>query len=330
MDTGHTRSGLRVATARRIRSAIHQFELKRRGLDTCWALAGCRRERPLSWGQPGDGMAARRFSRTDGKEWARRRLGTRAINGRPCAGDVRGDPSVLAAGRRCGMAASDPNRRQPLGNRVRLLPVCQPAPSAGACTDTPNATGAMVVWRGDRAWRRVDAGTDLFGSLPRRRSEQGPRSGRRSYPRQSRHGSPGLHRACVRDVCSWRLLGMAGLSLFGSQVPVAELVRSGYDLGYEPLIRGRFLAYHLSGEPGLSASPNFPASRPTNPNLVAVMEGRPGRELAGCLRRPENDSYRRLSPVAVHPGEGPVTEPTAATQPWRRPPLFMPYNRRSQ
>ena len=38
------------------------------------------------------------------------------------------------------------------------------------------------------------------------------------------------------------------------------------------------------------------------------MEGRPGGELASCLRRPENDSLRRILPVAVRPGEGPLTE----------------------
>jgi hypothetical protein len=29
-------------------------------------------------------------------------------------------------------------------------------------------------------------------------------------------------------------------------------------------------------------------------------------------------------PIAVRAGEGPLTEPTAATQLWRRQPLFMP------
>src|SRR5215471_3336802 len=33
---------------------------------------------------------------------------------------------------------------------------------------------------------------------------------------------------------------------------------------------------------------------------------------------------RRVSPVAVRHGEGSLTEPTAATQPWWRLPLFMP------
>ena len=41
-------------------SAIPRFEFDRSGLDTCRPLAGCRRERPLSRGEPGDGVAARR------------------------------------------------------------------------------------------------------------------------------------------------------------------------------------------------------------------------------------------------------------------------------
>jgi hypothetical protein len=33
---------------------------------------------------------------------------------------------------------------------------------------------------------------------------------------------------------------------------------------------------------------------------------------------------RRFSPVAVRPAEGPLTEPTAGAQPWRRELVFMP------
>jgi hypothetical protein len=43
-------------------------------LNACRTLAGCRRQRPLSRSEPGNGMAARRFSRTDGKEFARQTL----------------------------------------------------------------------------------------------------------------------------------------------------------------------------------------------------------------------------------------------------------------
>ena len=45
---------------------------------------------------------------------------------------------------------------------------------------------------------------------------------------------------------------------------------------------------------------------------------------------PANGGNRRVSPVAGRPGEGLLTEPTAATQPWRRLPLFMPHTCRSQ
>jgi len=38
-----------------------------------------------------------------------------------------------------------------------------------------------------------------------------------------------------------------------------------------------------------------------------------------------NDGFRRVSPVASRPREGPLTEPTAAIQPWRRLPLLMPH-----
>ena len=43
-----------------------------------------------------------------------------------------------------------------------------------------------------------------------------------------------------------------------------------------------------------------------------------------------NGGSRRISPVPVRPGGGPVTEPTPAVQPSRREQLFMPQTRPSQ
>src|SRR5260370_41919828 len=119
-------------------------------------------------------MATGSLSRAEGKEFARPRGSALAANGRPSAGDARGDPTLLSVGRPRPMAATDPDRRQPPGHRVRHLPVRQPAPSAGAGADTTDATGALVLCRGDRAWRGIDACTDLSWSLPRRRPQQGP------------------------------------------------------------------------------------------------------------------------------------------------------------
>ena len=64
------RFGSTVGTVRRIRSAIRRLELERSGLDTCVALAGCRRERALSRRKPRNGLAARCFGRIDRKESA--------------------------------------------------------------------------------------------------------------------------------------------------------------------------------------------------------------------------------------------------------------------
>src|SRR5436305_9396344 len=68
--TGRTRSGLRAATARRIHSVIRRSEFERNGLDTCLAVAGRDRERPLPRRQSGNGVAARRFGGIDAKEFA--------------------------------------------------------------------------------------------------------------------------------------------------------------------------------------------------------------------------------------------------------------------
>jgi methanethiol oxidase len=83
----------------------------------------------------------------------------------------------FAAARHRRMAATDPDRRQSLGHRVRYLPARQQTPSAGAGTDTTNATGAMVLRRSDRAWRGTDARTNLSRALPGRRPRQEPRGG---------------------------------------------------------------------------------------------------------------------------------------------------------
>src|SRR5260221_1557867 len=166
MDTGRIRSGLRAATARPIRSAIRRFEFERSGLDIYRALAGCRRKRPLPRGKPGDGVAARRLSRTDGKKFSRPRRGALAAIGRPSTGNALGAPALRVARHPCRMAASDPDRRKSVGHRVRYLPAPQPAPSTGARSDPTDAAGALVLRRGDRAWCRIDARADLSRALP--------------------------------------------------------------------------------------------------------------------------------------------------------------------
>src|SRR5689334_6262170 len=106
-------------------------------------------------------MATRPFSWADGTEFVRSRGSTWTANPRPPAGHACGAPSLLSAGRPRPMATRDPDRRQPPGHRVRYLPVRQPAPPADASADSTHAAGSLVLCRGDRAWRRTDAGPDL-------------------------------------------------------------------------------------------------------------------------------------------------------------------------
>ena len=63
-----------------------------------------------------------------------------------------------------------------------------------------------------------------------------------------------------------RHLGLAGLSLPGSQIRVAELVQSGCDLDLQPRIGGRSLACDQPGEPALS------------PFLLSLIHHRHGQE----------------------------------------------------
>ena len=44
--------------------------------------------------------------------------------------------------------------------------------------------------------------------------------------------------------------------------------------------------------------------------------------------RQASGRFRRVSLIPVRPGEGRLTEPTTAVQPWGREPLFVPHSRR--
>src|SRR5258705_10595482 len=179
--TAHIKSGSTAATVRRIRSAIRGSEFERSRLDTCLALAGCHRERPLPWRQPGHGVAARRFGWIDGKEPAGAGGRALAAYGRPPARDAAGDPAFRAARYRRRMAAHDTDRRQPACHRLRSLPACQPASSKGFGTDIAGAIGTLVVRRRTRPRRGADAGADLSRALPGSRTRPGPRGRRYSH-----------------------------------------------------------------------------------------------------------------------------------------------------
>src|SRR5215213_11542931 len=72
---------------------------ERSRLDTCLALAGCRRERPLSRGKPRDGVAARGFGRLNGKAFARLVRRAWAAERGPFARYVAGAGPICADGR---------------------------------------------------------------------------------------------------------------------------------------------------------------------------------------------------------------------------------------
>ena len=79
-----------------------------------------------------------------------------------------------------------------------------------------------------------------------------PRGGGRAHKRQSGHGRPGFRRPLCRDDRSRRILGVASLPLPGSQVRIAELVQSGWDLGLQSRLGGCSIACDQPGEPALS------------------------------------------------------------------------------
>src|ERR1051325_10088687 len=99
MDIGRIRYASKAVTARLIHSAIHRFELEWSELDAGRAVAGSRWKRPLSRGEPGDGMAARGFSRADAEKPARPCQIASGADDWPSAGSAGDDPSLRAAGR---------------------------------------------------------------------------------------------------------------------------------------------------------------------------------------------------------------------------------------
>ena len=50
----------------------------------------------------------------------------------------------------------------------------------------------------------------------------------------------------------------------------------------------------------------------------------------GLITAIRNGGYRRVSPVAPRPREGPLTEPTAGARPWQRERVLVPHTCRSQ
>ena len=159
---------LEGATAQRIHSATRRSEVGRSGLDSCGALAGRRGERPISRGEPRDGLATRGFSWIDEKKLARSRPSALRAWRRSPTCDAGGDASFCGAGRSRRMAAPHPDWRQPSGNGVRHLPARQSSPSPSNGAYTTNTTGTLVVCRGNRPWRGIYVGADLSRALPGR------------------------------------------------------------------------------------------------------------------------------------------------------------------
>jgi hypothetical protein len=78
-----------------------------------------------------------------------------------------------------------------------------------------------------------------------------------------------------------------------------------------------------AGNPIMAGGPRDATSRPLpHPSLPAA-----NSSVRSWLA---NDRNRRISLVAVRPGEGRLTEPTAAVQPWRQELVLMPRSCRSQ
>src|SRR5258705_10207635 len=107
MATVRIRLGSKVATARRIRSAIRRSGIERSELDSRLAVAWDHRERPLSRDQSRHGLAARGLRGTDGEIAPRAPRCAGAVVARPSRGDAAGAAAVRVPDRTGRMAATD-------------------------------------------------------------------------------------------------------------------------------------------------------------------------------------------------------------------------------
>ena len=163
-------------------------------------------------------MATRRFSRTDGKEFARPRGSTWAANGRSSVRDARGDPSLFSPGRPGPMAATGPDRRQPPGHRFRHLSVVNRRHPRVLARIRPSQLGlwsfAVAIAHG--------AGLMLvpiyLGLCRAADLNRGHEAAGALINANLGMTVPGLRRPLRHDDRSRRLLGVAGLSLPGSRV----------------------------------------------------------------------------------------------------------------
>src|SRR6266566_8477507 len=201
------------------------------------------------------------------------------------------------------MAAADPVRRGPPGDRIRHLPAPQPTPSTGADADPTNTAWAMVLCRGDRSRCRTDAGADLSRALPGFRPRQGPRGGRHSHQRQSWYGAAGLPDSLRRDDYDRRIAGLGRLPPSGSQIRVVELVQSGYGLGPQSHLGGHRCPRDQPRRLAPNTMPHPPTTRDYT-RILGILRARvlgrrlqdsPGLLLAKANRRGYAPGLRRAS-----------------------------------
>ena len=244
MDTGRIRSGSTAATVRRIHSAIRRFEFERSGLDTCLALAGCRRERPLPRRKPGNGLAARGFGGIDGKEFARAGGRALAAHGRPSARDARSCcfPS------RCWSRSSNGSAR------YRSAPACLSSGSVSSGSSTGAIRGRLAripptqlgLWSFAVA---IAHGAGLMlvpiylGLCREAELDTGHEAASDPHQYQSRHGRAGLDRPRHRDDRSpadvWRGWSTAILALNSYRGAGSIWIRPGPSASFwSALLRG--------------------------------------------------------------------------------------------
>src|SRR5215510_15856162 len=146
---GRIRSGSRVGTVRRIRSAIHENAM---------AMVRAGGSRRVPWHQSGDGMVVCRCPGTPGEESAGRQTGAAPYSSRACAVDWGGCPG---RGFAPGGAPGAGRAVSLCGSARRVWSV---APGAGTASTLGRDAGgfsgshAVVVSDGLRTWGGIDVG----------------------------------------------------------------------------------------------------------------------------------------------------------------------------
>lgn len=154
-------------------------------------------------------------------------------DGRPFLGDADGNASICHVVSDSGLAATNTNRGELDCSQLWSLSPHTTTPPEIVSSYSANTARAVVFCYRNGAWGRPYARADLSWFV-RYSCYGGTPSCNRDGQCQHRPCGIGIYRTHARDDCRRRASCLAGLSVSGTQICIAELVQSRSHLGIEP------------------------------------------------------------------------------------------------